>query len=237
MANQDGRDVGVLGMAQQPAGDLANLKDRAGRARDVRMVQRLDRIDGQDLGPHLGRHGQHPLGVGLAEQMHAVAGDAQALGAQLGLMRGLLPRDVQDLTRARQSLERHQEERGLPDAGIPAQQDEGARHQSPAQHAIELADPGGRARRGIDLNGGERLGNRPRRGPSAGSDRVDQLLDQCSPGLAVGAPAQPLGALVAAGLTGMDEASFGHESVGAPATSAVLWILGLAIGAPVRVTE
>ena len=47
---QDG-DPGALGDLHHPPGRLAHLADRAGRARQIGGVERLDGVDHADLGP------------------------------------------------------------------------------------------------------------------------------------------------------------------------------------------
>ena len=98
--------------------------------------------------------------------------------------------------------------------GRAADQDERARHESAAEHAVELADAGAHARHRLGLDLGER--DRPHRlarapWPPGGRGRA-LLLDERVPLAAAGAAAVPLGALVPAGGAGEEGAGAGHPA-------------------------
>ena len=138
-------------------------------------------------------------------------GAGEPLGAQLDLRRGLLAGDVERAPAgAREVAERHRGERALADAGRAAEQHERAGHEAPAEHAVELADPGLEPRDpgrldlgegdGLDGAGGGRCG-----APAAaatGSGGLDLLVERV-PLPAAGALPHPLRGRVAAG--GADE--------------------------------
>lgn len=68
----------------------------------------------------------------------------EAGGPHLELCFALLPGDVQDFAVA--DMQCHlQQQRGLSDAGLAAQQDDGAGHDAAAEHPVELAEGGGDA--------------------------------------------------------------------------------------------
>jgi len=103
-----------------------------------------------------------------------------------------------------------QQQRGLADAGVAADQHHRARHQSAAEHAVQLGDAGRRAGlllrcdlgEGQDLARVQRRGALPRTGPAAATRRQRRgghLVDAV-PGAAVRALAGPLRLRRAAGV-------------------------------------
>ena len=135
---------------------------------DIADDDRLDRVDDQQLGPHLVDVSEDRREVGLGGDVELVVQRAGALGAQPHLRRGLLGARVQHAPPAARALRRDlEQQRRLADAGLAAQQDGGAGHDAAAEHAVELADPA-RAPRGV---GRVDRRDRPRGPPGARRDR------------------------------------------------------------------
>ena len=150
----------------------------------------------------------------------------EPLGSQPDLRRGLLAADVQRrAARALEQAERHRRERRLADPRRAAEQDQRAGNEAPAEQAIQLADPGLKARRAVggDVAQAQRLGRS--RGAGARGDagtrelaRGRALLGERVPLRARRALSVPLRVSVPAG--GADEDRFRSRhrpSVGAAA--------------------
>ena len=114
----------------------------------------------------------------------------------------------------REMRRRLQQQRGLADPRLAADQHERSGHDAAAEHAIELVDPGRQARRhdGVDVFVQPRPGRRRervarsrarRRRARARGRRHRALLDERVPRLALGTAAQPLLRLRAAFLAGV----------------------------------
>ena len=100
-----------------------------------------------------------------ASEEQPAARDAEPLAAQLDLPLGFLARHVEDgAVRAPEQVGDLEQQRALADPGLAADQHHRAGHDPAAQHAVELADAGGNARRlrAVDLVVG-RAGWRSRR--------------------------------------------------------------------------
>ena len=136
--------------------------------------------------------GQHRAEVGLRREEELVVDTAGAVGAQPHLGRGLLAGDVEGALAGAGGLGGHLQQQGaLAHAGLAGQQDRRARHQSAAQHAVELGHPAGAGHR---LGGGD-LADRHGRGghrTGRGAERRGAGLGDRAPGLALAAPADPL---------------------------------------------
>ncbi len=153
----DGRARGA-GEGRQASGRLPDLADRAGRPVEPIERHRLHRVDDEQGG----REGQgrfdDALDIGLGEDVHRVrgraVGQAKASGPQAELAGRLLARGVEHraLTAgdAGGGLE---DERRLADAGLAAEQDDGAWHQPTAKDPVELIDA---RRSSFDVLVGER---------------------------------------------------------------------------------
>ena len=88
----------------------------------------LDRVDDQQLGPHLLDVGQDRAEVGLGGEVELVVDAAGAVGAQPDLGGGLLAGDVEGAALVARGLGRDlEQQRALADAGLAGQQDRGAR--------------------------------------------------------------------------------------------------------------
>jgi hypothetical protein len=78
--------------------------------------------------------------------MDALALHAQTLRAQGDLLRRFLARHIQNLAALRHFGNGLQQQGGLADAGVAAEQNHRAVHQAAAEHAVQLAHAGGLAR-------------------------------------------------------------------------------------------
>ena len=85
------------------------------------------------------------LELGLGEDLDSLR-PAQPLGAQLDLRVGLLAGDEQRAPVSRDRRERAQQQRRLPHSRLAAEQHERARHETAAEHAVELRHSGRDAR-------------------------------------------------------------------------------------------
>ena len=72
VADEDGRDAGLLRDAQEPSGRLAYLRDRAGSGAERRRVERLDGVDDADVGPQRLERRAHDVELGLREDLDRV---------------------------------------------------------------------------------------------------------------------------------------------------------------------
>src|SRR5438132_3795895 len=124
VADEDRRDAVLLRDAQQPAGGLAYLRDRAGRRSELGGVERLDRVDHADVGALALERGADGLELRLGEDLDLLRA-AEALGAQLHLRGRLLACDEERAAVLRDRAERGQEARRLADARFAADEHEG----------------------------------------------------------------------------------------------------------------
>ena len=112
----------------------------------------------------------------------------------------------------------------MPMPGSPADEHHGAGDDAAAEHAVELADAGGDAlglahvHEVVGLRAAARARGRGRR-PFARRRRLLALLGEAVPLAAVGAAAQPLRALEAAGLAGEDRLDLGSTPPDGTATA------------------
>src|SRR5690625_5885873 len=95
MADQEGRDVALLGDLDEGGRDLAYLCDSSWHAFDGGRADRLDRVDYQEAGLDLVDVGQQRREVGLGGAVERVVPRSRTVGAQANLCRGLLTGDVQ----------------------------------------------------------------------------------------------------------------------------------------------
>ncbi len=141
MADEHDRDATRLGLVHQPRRTAANLDDAAGRGAQLGIGHALDAVDDHERGLHLidGRHdvGHHRL----AQQPQLGVQRAEAFGAQAYLGRALLGAHVEGALAPRG--EQLQEQRGLADAGLAAEQGDRTGHDAVTEHTVELGQPGG----------------------------------------------------------------------------------------------
>jgi hypothetical protein len=206
---EDGHPV-ALGQEQQLGGDLAHLRDTARRRREARGVDGLDGVHHQGGGLQRLELFEDALQRGLAHEEQRAALDSETLAPHLDLALGLLPGDVEDGAAApAQEMGHLQQQRALPDPGLPPDEDHGSRDDAAAQDAVELADARRDALGLHRVHGvvGPRLAQgRRQHGPASlcGRGCLLALLGEAVPLAAVRAAPQPLRALEAAGLAGED---------------------------------
>ena len=178
----------------------------------------LDRVD-----HHQGRvAGRCEAGGDVAQvdrggEFQRRVGDAETPGAQAGLLDGFLAGDVEHPpSGACQAGGRLQQQGGLADPRIAADQDRRGRHQPAAQHAIQFGDAGGAARRRFGAAGQVDERDAPCRsglGGRAGAGG-DRLLDDGVPLAAGLAAAGPSRAGRAAALADEAGGRFGQRALG-----------------------
>ena len=204
MADEQRRHVLAFGGKQQLRRRLAHLADAAGRRLEFQREHRLDRIDDHQSGPDARDLLENPLEARFSEQKQRRIAHAKPLAARLDLVLRFLAGAVQH----RSDRPRHvggslQQQRGLADPGLAAQQDQRAGHDAAAEDAIELVDA--RRKPGVLLDfdlgiqarrcrgASERVAMTRRRPRIARGGR--SLLDKRIPRAAVGTAAEPLGGL------------------------------------------
>ncbi len=132
--------AGVLGQAQEAARRFAHLAHAARRRRERVAVERLHGVDDDERRARGGDGLEDGLELGLGEDVDVGGAPADALGAHLDLRRRLLAADEQRRPAGGDVVEHLQEQRGLADAGLAADQHERARDDAAAEHAVELVD-------------------------------------------------------------------------------------------------
>ena len=141
MADEERRHIACLGGKQQLGCGLAHLSDAAGRRLKLHRIDGLNRVDDDEGWLEARDLFENPLETGFSEQIKRRRADRQSLAARLDLMLRFFARAVQHGTdRARHVGGRLQQQRGLADAGLAAEQHERSRHDAAAEYAIEFAD-------------------------------------------------------------------------------------------------
>ena len=137
------RGAALLGEAHQPRGALAHLPHVARRALEVAGEDGLDGIDDHHGRAPVRRGGEDRLEQRLAEQLDVAGTPAEPVGAQLHLQRRFLAGHVQRAHVGRLELRRDlQQDRGLADPRLAADQHHRARHDAAAEHEVELGEAG-----------------------------------------------------------------------------------------------
>lgn len=234
VADEADGGAGGLGEIDEFGAAIAELGDAAGGAGVVGTVDHLDGVDDAEGGLDAAEGSGDTFEVGFGEDLERgvlFAGDAEALGAELGLLGGFFGGDVEDaLAVGGEMGEGLEEQCGFADAGLAAEEDGAAGDDAAAEDAVEFRDADGDAgdfeRR--DLVDGERsagafdvftgLGGCAA-GDGEGLGAVDVFgglgdFVEAVPSLAVGAFAEPLGvhgATVAADVIGA--VLFGHGGI------------------------
>ena len=153
MPHQQQRRAAGLGIADQIETGGADLGDGARRRIQRPGPQRLDGIDGDDGGgPILPferarfQRGENVFDTGGRAQHQRRVGQPHAGGAHTHLRHRLLARDIDGMAAILGILaQRLQDDGGLADARIAADQQRRSRHQPAAGDAVELRDAGGAA--------------------------------------------------------------------------------------------
>src|SRR3989442_395685 len=149
------RGPGLLGEAHQPCRTLPHLAHVSGRALELVGVGGLDRVDEHDAGAERLRVMEDRLEPRLPQHVDAPRVVRQAVGAQAQLVGRLFPRDVEGgdagLLEPRGALE---QQRGFPDPGLAAHQDDGSGDDAPAEDEVEFGQSGAPAGDPHPLDGG-----------------------------------------------------------------------------------
>ena len=144
VSHQEDAGIALLGPAHQLRRRLPHLGYGAGRGRQEVGVGGLDGVHHQDPGLLAGGGGEDAFDPGLRQQADAGAAQAQAAGAQAHLLGRFLAGDVEHRpfgpqagTQGGAGLE---QEGGLADARVAADQDHGPGHQATAQDPVQFGD-------------------------------------------------------------------------------------------------
>ena len=165
-ADQDQGDVKPLGRLEKCRGRLTDRPDAAGRR--VGDREGLDRVDHAGGRPFGLERRQDALERGLGKHRHRQRRLPKTLGSPPNLRGRLLARDVEDAFAAGGEIRQsHARERALADPRCAAEEHEGARHQTAAQHPIELRDSGPEPLGALGLHVAER--HRLRRARTGGA--------------------------------------------------------------------
>ena len=140
--DQEGGDALALGEQHQARPAFADLADAARRGLEAGQVDGLDGVHDQDARAQRLHVAQDDVEVVLGHEVEARGRDPEPLGPELDLSGRLLARDIEHRAGAlRQRASRLQEQGGLADPRIAADQDERVLDQASSQHPIQLADP------------------------------------------------------------------------------------------------
>ncbi|MNN02734.1 hypothetical protein D3C81_1154020 [compost metagenome] len=215
VADQDDGDAAALGDARQLRRALAHLRDRARRRGQRLRVERLDRVDHRHFRLLGFERGLDLLELDFGEQPQRRAFHAQPLRTQGDLRAGFFAADIEHAALPGQVGQRLQQQRGLADAGIAADQHHAARHQPAAQHAVELVDAAGKARHvgSVDLGQLAHHGRCRQRLEALGRGRLGHRFHQRVPLLAMRALAGPARGGAAAFGTGVDGLGLGQRKI------------------------
>ena len=226
MADQHDGGAAGLGGTCEMRGALAHLRHRARRRGQLLRIHRLDGVDHRDGRLVRRQRGEDFFQLDLGQHLHLRAVQPQAPCTQCDLGAAFLARHVEGfLAGALQRIERLQQQRGLADTGIAADQHHAAFDDATAQHAVQFVLAGRRAVHVGGFDVGQRGDLRGlRQGGKAVLGRGGTLghgFDQRVPGIAVRALAQPLGAGAAALVAGVDGFVLGHgpNNTGCPYSS------------------
>ncbi|OPZ58568.1 MAG: hypothetical protein BWY87_01398 [Deltaproteobacteria bacterium ADurb.Bin510] len=210
MPDHEGRDVETLGDFHHDLGRLPDLRDRAGRSRVGFGIDRLDRVDHDQVWPEGFEAFPDVLEQDLGLDQQVGRTDLEALAPELELGGRLLATDIQHAAAALgQSAGHLQHEGRFADAGIAAHQHQRAGHDAAAQHAVEFGDA---ARKTREVAGRDRREGYRRVERTFGLDaslELDLLFERV-PFSAGRTASQPLLRGGAAGLTTIDAVSLGH---------------------------
>ncbi|OQA40623.1 MAG: hypothetical protein BWY52_02823 [Chloroflexi bacterium ADurb.Bin325] len=206
VADEEEREAARLGKAQQVRRAVAHLGDAARAGSDGVGVDALHGIHHDQPRRGVLDLGRDGLEVRLGQHEDIALDDAQPLRAQLDLRGGFLAGDVEDRAlAAAQRMAQLDQQGGLADAGVAADEHHRAGHDAAAQHAAQLAD---RHRDALIAVGGDvGQGQRRAAGRQRGAGRPARRrllhghLDQRVPLAAIGAAPHPLALRAAACLT------------------------------------
>ena len=198
MADQEDRRAALLGEAHQQRRALAHLGYAAGGRGQLFGEDGLDRVDHHHLGFLQTRGGDDAFDAGFGHDLELVFRQAQAARTHGHLLLGFLAGDI-ERGKARGDIAQGLQQDGrFADAGVTADQHHRAVHQATAEHPVEFAGGGGKARYFFDADLGQGLDLRLLAGPPrapAGSSGIgfEQGFHQGVPGPALAALAGPFG--------------------------------------------
>ncbi|KPY35505.1 Uncharacterized protein ALO65_05550 [Pseudomonas syringae pv. papulans] len=218
VTDQEDRRAALLGVTHQQGSAFANLRHAAGGRLQLFGENRLDRIDHHHLGLLDLGGGNDGLDAGFGHYPQLVLRQSQTTGTHGDLLLGFLTGDVQRGHALGNVAQRLQEDRGLADAGVTADQHHRTINQTAAEHPVQLGGVGGEARNlfDTDLRQGPdlRLGTGPAGTPGRrrGGTAFNHGFDQCVPGTAFAALARPLGKCRAALGAAVQAFGLGHDN-------------------------
>ena len=165
VSHKEDAGAGFLAQPHDQAGAFPDLADTAGSAGHFRTVHGLYTVDDRRVRlqlPDLFLNGVQ----GIFRQDIQVAFNAQPFRAELDLPGGFLAADIQRAFSAfGQMVADLEQQRALADAGVAADQDQAALHDTAAQNPVQLTDAGtgpyGDILRNIFQGKGLRAGARP----------------------------------------------------------------------------
>ena len=138
VADEDGCDPAPLRHAEQARRRLPHLRHRAGRRSELARVERLHRVDHADVGQLLLERRADGVELRLGEDRHVV-GAAEPLRAEAHLGHRFLAGDEKrPPAAAGDGAERGEQQRGLADARLAAEQHERGGHEAASEDAVEL---------------------------------------------------------------------------------------------------
>ena len=144
--HQENGHVLRLGCAHQCGGALAYLADTARRGAQFVEVHGLDRIDDHRRRPELAHVLDDCVQVRLGQYIEVVCRETKPARTHLDLLRRLFAGHIEQPASALGQLCADLQQEGrLADSRVPADQDQRAGNDAPAQHAGELGDGDGDA--------------------------------------------------------------------------------------------
>ncbi len=198
MPHQEDRGIHLLGKAHQLRRRIPHLRHGPRRRLQQLRMQGLYGVHDQDPRSFRCGRSQHALDAGLRQEAHPLAHQPEPPRPQADLLGRLLTRDIEHRVPLPQGGTGLEQQGGLTDPRIAADEHHRALDQPAPEHPVELGDTTAQARVLLGTDGGEQ----DRLGPAAGDPgiseastrrrRLRDLLHQI-PGPAVRALPAPLG--------------------------------------------
>ena len=218
MADQDHGGATGFGQAGQVGGAFTHLGHRARGAGELVRIHGLNRVNHRHLWRLGLQGGDDFFQLGFGQHVHLAVVQAQTPRPQSHLRARLFTSDIQGvLAAALQTIQGLQQQGGLANARVAANQHHTALHHAAAQDAVQFILPGGGALHVLRFDGTQghdgRGGGQARAfavAVFAGAAVADHRLDQGVPSAAVGAFAQPFGAGAATVAAAEKGFVFGH---------------------------
>ena len=205
VADNKESDPGLLGQAQQDSCGLPDLGNTARRRLDAGIIHGLDGVNDHQIRLFPGQDLCDGIQFGLAQETGIVPEGADPVGPQFDLMQGFLTGDIEDpVPGGRYIGRRLQQQGGFADAGVAADQDQGAFDDSPAQDPVQFPEPGGETDFPAFLHCGEAYRHPFLTDPgrpawrTAGPGHFDRFLHHGVPGPAGRTLAGPFGGFIPA---------------------------------------